>query len=282
MVTRGDNMSASQAEVFRSELVLPTDRTIVAYDGMKWPEIMATAEEVGPYTGIGKTNSAHVRPGGEYAVDKLASLGQLTMLDSKFHDIPETVRLSVKEATLAGGSLITVHASGGQKMLNAAAKGAQEGRDEITDVFKKRALPMLGHVLGITVLTSLEDEAFSIFNLDPEDTDAIQKKVIEFAHMALEAGLTGIVCSPLEAEALREISDFDSLLIVTPGITPIFAKTADDQKRTTNAIEAFERGADLIVVGRGINKAADYGLTKAEAATAVGEESAEGLARKAA
>ncbi len=270
------------ADIFRNELIVPTDRIIVAYDGMNWPQIMETAEAVGPVSGLGKTNSAHVRPGADFAVEQLASVGQFTMLDSKFHDIPRTVGLAVEEATLAGASLITVHASGGLDMLKAAAAGAQRGKDGIQDAFKKKALPNLGHVLGITVLTSLEDEAYSIFGLDPNDKDAIQKKVIEFAHLALEAGLTGIVCSPLEAEAIRSNTKFDSLLVVTPAITPDFAKKEGDQARTTNATQAMEAGADLIVVGSAINKASDYGMTKPEAAEAIGEEIAVGLDRRAA
>ena len=264
---------------FRNSLVLPTDRTIVAYDGMNWSQILETAEEVGPLTGLGKTNSAHVRLGADYAVDQLAATGQFTMLDFKFHDIPKTVELSVKEATLAGGSLITVHASGGAAMLAAAVKGAQEGRKEMRDVFKRQSVERLGLILGITVLTSLDaDDCESIFGIPRDDSDGIKKKVIEFAHIALDAGVDGIVCSPLEAKAVRANSNFDDLLVVTPGITPAFATTAEDQARTTTAADAMRDGADLVVVGRGINKAKDYGLSKAEAAQAVGDEIKEGLA----
>lgn len=264
--------------IFRAELVNPSDRIIVAYDGMKWPQIDVTAAEVGPLTGLGKTNAANVRSGGDFAVDHLASAGQLTMLDYKFHDIPPTVKNSVKEATLAGGSLITVHASGGVKMLEAAREGAEEGRREITDVFKRRSVSKLGHVLGITVLTSLDAvDCESIFGIPKEDEDGIKKKVVQFAHMVLDAGLTGIVCSPLEATAIRANSNFDSLLVVTPGITPAFAKTAGDQKRTTNATEAINNGADLVVIGRAINDAADYGLTKSEAAIETAAELQAGL-----
>lgn len=265
--------------VFRNELVLPTDRTIVAYDGLEWPQIVETAGEVGQLTGLGKTNSAHVRPGADYAVDTLAAQGQLTMLDFKFHDIPDTVQRSVREATMAGGSLITVHASGGPAMLEAAVKGAQEGREAVPDIFRQRSLPKLGHVLGITVLTSLDaTDCESIFGIPQDDTDGIKKKVVQFAHFALDAGLTGIVCSPLEARAVRANSNFDPLLVVTPAITPEFATKASDQKRSTNARQAMNDGVDLIVVGRAINKAGDYGLTKAEAAQAIGEEMKTGLA----
>jgi orotidine-5'-phosphate decarboxylase len=206
-------------------------------------------------------------------VNNLDENGQLAMLDFKFHDIPGTVERSVRKATRIGGSLITVHASGGQEMLEAAVVGAEKGRADFKDVFKNVTLPKVGHILGITVLTSLDaEDCFSIFGIPKDDEDGIKKKVLQFTEMALEAGLTGIVCSPLETEAIRSKSKFDSLLVVNPGITPMFAKKAGDQKRTTNATQAINAGADMVVVGGGINKASDYGMTKAEAAQAVGEE----------
>lgn len=278
-------MAEVGAEVFRQGLVNPADHIIVAYDGMPWHDIRVTGHEVGEFTGMGKTNSAHVRRGVDRVVTILDGFDQESMLDSKFHDIPETVALSVQAATEAGGSLITVHASGGFNMLEAAVRGAAIGRSNLEeDIREGRRTPVdisrVGHVLGITVLTSLQDEAYSIFGLDPEDTGAITKKVLEFTHMASDAGLTGVVCSPLEARAVREDPDLNHMLVVTPAITPRFAKKAGDQKRTTNAVEAIGDGADLIVVGRGINKAADYNLSKARASQLVGDEVGEGLERR--
>ncbi len=264
--------------VLREQLVLPSDRIIVAYDGMSWPAIIDTATEVGPYTGMGKTNSKHVRAGADHAVWTLSENGQRTMLDSKFHDIPGTVEDSLFEATLAGASLVTVHASGGVEMMQGAIKGRDRARAQFLNDDGSYNTSMVGNVLGITVLTSLGDEAYSIFGLDSRDKDAIKKKVVEFAHMAVDAGLDGIVCSPLETEAIRANSSFDGLLVVNPGLTPVFAIPAGDQKRTTTVKQAFEAGADFGVVGRGINKAADYGMTKVEASIAVGEEVRVGLA----
>lgn len=263
--------------VLREQLVLPSDRIIVAYDGMDWPEIINTASEIGQFTGMGKTNSKHVRSGANHAVWALSENGQRTMLDSKFNDIPGTVEDSLYEATLAGASLVTVHASGGVEMMRGAVKGRDRAREWFLKDDSNYNTSMVGNVLGITVLTSLGDEAYSIFGLDRDDKDAIRKKVVEFAHMAVDAGLDGIVCSPLETEAIRSHGEFNGLLVVNPGITPIFANTAADQKRTTNAKQAIEAGADFVVIGRGLNKAADYGMTKKEAAVAVGEEIKEGL-----
>lgn len=264
--------------VYREQLVEPGDRVIAALDNMGWDEAITQVTEIGAYIGMGKTNSLHQRLGSDHAVGTLAENGLYTMLDGKFHDIPETVEGHVREVTLSGASLITVHASGSVKMLEAAIRGRDKGRELTRNVFKQAAASKIGGVLGITVLTSLDgDDCESIFGIPKNDEDGIKKKVIQFAHMALDAGLDGIVCSSLELEAIRSNSNFDSLLTVVPGITPDFAKKADDQKRTTNAREAINSGADLIVVGRAINKAGDYGMTKATAAQAVAEEVKQGL-----
>ncbi len=264
------------AEILRQQIKDPSDRIIVAYDGLGWPEIIETANEVGQFTGYGKTNSAHVRSGADHAVSKLTEAGMLTMLDSKFHDIPQTVGLSVREATLSGASLITVHASGGLAMLKAAKEGRVKGLEDQKDVFKRALSDNLGHILGITVLTSLDsNDCYSIFGIDPTDEDGIKKKVVQFANMALEAGITGVVCSPLEARAIRANANLDPLLVVTPGITPSYAVTAGDQKRTSSPVDAINEGVDLIVVGRGIIKARDYGLNRVQAAQEIALEIAE-------
>ncbi len=257
--------------VYRSQLVEPGDRVISALDNMPWVEAIDQIGEIGSHIGMGKTNSLHQRLGSDYAVATLAENGLYTMLDGKYHDIPETVEAHVREVTQSGASLITVHASGGLNMLKAAVKGRDKGRELITDVFKRSSIDRIGGILGITVLTSLKDECESIYGEDA------RTKVVEFAHLALEAKLDGIVCSTEELEAIRANSNFDNLLTVVPGITPKFAKKAQDQKRTGTPAAAIQAGADLIVVGRGINKAADYGMTKAEAAQAIAEEVREGF-----
>lgn len=265
--------------IYREQLDQPGDRVISALDNMSWDEAIAQVNEIGAHIGMGKTNSLHQRVGADFAVSTLGENGLYTMLDAKYHDIPETVESHVREATLAGASLITVHASGGVEMLEGAVKGREKGRELTRDVFRQAAIDRIGGVLGITVLTSLDsDDCESIFGIPKEDPDGIKKKVVQFANMALDAGLDGIVCSSLELEAIRSNSNFDGLLTVVAGITPVFAKKAGDQKRTTNAREAISSGADFVVVGRAINKAGDYGMTKAEAAQAVAEEVKEGLA----
>lgn len=260
--------------LYREQLEAPGDRVISALDDMTWDEAIAQAQEIGPYIGMAKTNSLHQRLGSDHSVATLAANGLYTMHDGKYHDIPNTVQAHVREVTQSGASLITIHASGGLAMLQAAVKGRDEGRELVQDVFQRSSIDRIGGLLGITVLTSLKDECESIFGEDAKT------KVIQFANMALDAGLDGIVCSVEELEAIRANSNFDSLLTVVPGITPSFAKPAEDQKRTGTPAAAIEAGADMLVIGRGINKAGNYGMTKAEAAQAIAVEVGEALPGK--
>ena len=262
-----------QENIYRAQLEVPGDRVISAFDNMTWHAAAAQAEEIGPHIGYAKTNALHQRKGTDHAVQTVADYGLLDFVDGKYHDIPETVESHLREVTQSGAALVTVHAAGNVPMLKAAVKGRNEGQDLVKNPFMRSSINRIGGILGITVLTSLDfDDCVSIFGIDEEDKDAKKKKVIQFANMALEAELDGIVCSAVEVDAIRANSNFDTLLTVVPGITPPFAKKAEDQKATGTPTDAINRGADLIVVGRGINKASDYGMTKAEAAKAIADE----------
>ena len=166
-------------------------------------------------------------------------------LDLKFHDIPNTVAQAARAATALGVFMMTVHIQGGEEMLKAAMRAAQEKSAELKIERPK--------IVGITVLTS-------------EVCDNVEKKVLERAKIAQDAGLDGAVCSAQEAAAVRNACGKD-FIIVTPGIRPKSTQ-ADDQKRVATAREAFEAGANYIVVGRPII-AAENPL---EAATALLQE----------
>lgn len=251
----------------RDDIQAPSDRVIVALDNMTWDKATAIIEETAPYTGMAKANSLAQRFGWEHAIQTIASLGVLTMADTKFHDIPETVRLQVKEVTECGASLITVHASGGSAMLEGALAGRDEGRERLWLAPFKNIIPgRLGRILGITVLTSLDaEDSISIYGDEPEE------KVLQYAHMALDAGIDGIVCSGKELRAIRAVSAFDGLITVVPGITPEWAKKAGDQKRVVTPAEAVREGADYIVVGRAITQPPE-GIGYAEAAQRIADE----------
>lgn len=165
--------------------------------------------------------------------------GFKTFLDLKFHDIPNTVARDVGTMTTHGADMINMHASGGIEMMQAARIRAENVAKD-----KNIAKPIL---LGVTILTSIDEEGFqSQFGSERQ----LSEQVVYLAQQAKEAGLGGVVASPLEIEPIRKACG-DDFMIVTPGIRPRWAETGD-QKRITTPAEAISRGADFIVVGRPI------------------------------
>lgn len=162
--------------------------------------------------------------------------GKGIFLDLKFHDIPETVKGAMRSASALGADLITVHTSDGQAMMKAAVEASGKSR-----------------VLGVTVLTSLSGEAFSEAGIDAKFSP--ESLVLHRAKSAKAAGCAGIVCSGQEARSIRESFGPD-FLIVTPGVRSAH-DAIGDQKRVVTPGEAVRNGADYIVVGRPIRKAAD-------------------------
>jgi orotidine-5'-phosphate decarboxylase len=251
------------ASEYRETINQPGDRVIVALDNMDWNMAAEVIGEVGQYVGMGKANSLAQRYGWEHAVRTIGELGAATFADTKFHDIPQTVELQTEAVAACGARLITVHASGGRAMLEAA----MTGRDKAFNNQDQASYDdLLGGILGITVLTSIDAETcVSIYGEEPE------KKVVEFAHLALDAGIDGIVCSGKELRAIRAISALDDLITVVPGITPKWTQKAGDQKRIVTPTEALESGADFIVVGRAITQP-PQGIGREEAAERIATE----------
>ncbi len=162
-----------------------------------------------------------------------------TFLDLKFHDIPNTVARDVSTMTKHGANMINMHASGGFEMMQAARFSADAAADDAGI-----PNPVL---LGVTILTSMDEQGFqSNFGSERQLTE----QVVFLAKQAKEAGLDGVVASPLEIEPIRKACG-DNFLIVTPGIRPKWADPGD-QRRITTPAEAINRGADFIVVGRPI------------------------------
>ena len=170
--------------------------------------------------------------------------GYNTFVDLKFHDIPNTVARDVGMMTKHGANMINMHASGGLVMMKAARASAD-------DAAYKADIPR-PILLGVTILTSIEEVSF---RLSFASARTLSEQVVYFAQLAQEAGLDGVVASPLEIEPIRRACG-DNFLIVTPGIRPEWAETGD-QRRITTPAEAIQRGADYIVVGRPIIEAED-------------------------
>lgn len=176
-------------------------------------------------------------PGFVRELAKVASV----MLDLKLHDIPETVSRAIKAAGDLGVEMVTLHISGGIRMMETAARTAQ-------------VYPHL-KLLGVTVLTShTEQELHRMGQMHPNVT--IEDRVIHYARLAEEAGLHGVVASPLEAKVLRLNLHSPEFLIITPGIRPA-GTDMNDQARATTPSAAIQAGASMLVVGRPITRAQD-------------------------
>jgi orotidine-5'-phosphate decarboxylase len=175
---------------------------------------------------------------GPAAVKAAHARGFDVFLDLKFHDIPATVAKAVSAAADLGVWMVNVHASGGPRMLTAAA-----------EMLANRANPPL--LIGVTVLTSMAEDELRQLGVGAP----LEEHVLHLAGLVKDAGLDGIVCSALEAEVMKSRFGKDFLL-VTPGIRPE-GSPADDQKRIVTPKEAIRWGSDYLVIGRPITKASD-------------------------
>lgn len=179
---------------------------------------------------------------GPQIVREFNERGFKVFLDLKFHDIPHQVRGAARSAALAGANLLSVHGLGSGAML-AACRGGAEAASEI-----RGSRPKL---VAITVLTSMNQDALSEIGVDAPVAD----EAARLAKLAQNNGIDGVVCSPMEAEAMRALLGPDAL-IVTPGVRPAGADLGD-QSRVATPSQAIERGASHIVVGRPITGADD-------------------------
>lgn len=163
-------------------------------------------------------------------------------LDLKFHDIPNTVGKAIRALQGLPIWLLTIHTSGGPAMMQAAA----EASHWLADQGQKRP-----NVLGVTVLTSMDQADLAETGVAHD----IPTQVAKLGLLAEKSGLDGLVCSPHEIELLRGKVN-GNMLLVTPGIRPA-GSAMGDQKRALTPKQAVELGADYLVIGRPITKAAD-------------------------
>ena len=159
-------------------------------------------------------------------------------LDLKFHDIPNTVAKACAVAADLGVWMLNVHASGGQRMMEAAKEAVEQAGTGAL-------------LIAVTVLTSMEQSDLVQIGLDVAPLDQVKR----LAGLAKQSGLDGVVCSAQEAEHLKQHCGADFQL-VTPGIRPAGAAT-DDQRRIMTPAQAQSVGVDYMVIGRPITQAND-------------------------
>lgn len=176
---------------------------------------------------------------GPQILEKIKSRGHNIFLDLKLHDIPNTVKSTMRNLAKLNVDIVDLQCAGGIEMMKAAIEGLEEGK-----IGDKRPL-----CIGITQLTSTSKE---MMNNELLIDGEIMDVVLHYAKNAKKAGLDGVVCSVLESNKIHELCG-DDFLTVTPGIR-LKNDSKDDQKRVATPKTALEEGSSYIVVGRSITK----------------------------
>ena len=195
------------------------------------------AINIKPYVGGLKLGLEFFTSCGINGIKQIEELGLPLFIDLKFYDIPNTVTSALKNILEINPMFTTIHCTGGRKMMTECMK-------------LKNEMDSTTNIIGVTVLTSFDDQAIKEVGFNTSVIDTIN----QVASLADECSLDGLVCSPLEAQKLK--NSFPALQLIVPGIRNSSEQT-NDQKRTLSAKEAIDNGADILVIGRPITEASD-------------------------
>jgi orotidine-5'-phosphate decarboxylase len=207
---------------------------IIALDVESAEEARALVRKIGPQVEIYKVGMELYAAAGMAFARELTDSGKRVFLDMKFYDIGETVKRAVAQVAKAGVSFLTVH--GSRSVMRAAVEG-------------KAGAPL--QLLAVTVLTSYDQTDMADLGYECEVARLVDLR----ASKAMEAGIDGVVCSPLEAARVRSITGPGAVL-VTPGVRSA-GSGKGDQKRVATPREAMAAGANYLVIGRQVTRAAD-------------------------
>ena len=216
-------------------------KILCALDTGDLNEALATVRKLSPYVGGFKIGHGLTLPNGLEVIDRLQDAGaERIFLDLKFHDIPNSVALAVREAAKHDVWMLTIHIAGGPAMMDAAVAEARANSED---------KPL---IVGVSVLTSL-DERF--LKEDLAVARSVLDHMLYLSDMAMDCGLDGVVCSPEEVKSMRARIGHRGC-IVTPGIR---LSTGDkhDQQRVGSAQQALSDGADYLVIGRALTHCDD-------------------------
>jgi orotidine-5'-phosphate decarboxylase len=211
---------------------------IVALDYPSAEPALALASRLSPELCRLKVGKELFTRSGPSLVEALQARGFEVFLDLKFHDIPNTVAGAVRSAAELGVWMVNVHASGGRRMMEAAAEALQG--------FEQKPL-----LIAVTVLTSMSDDDLRELGY----TESAAERVLRLAALTQDCGLDGVVCSAMEASQLRTERGAQFCL-VTPGIR-LAGDDAGDQRRVLTPADAVANGSDYLVIGRSVTGAED-------------------------
>jgi len=211
---------------------------VVALDYPTPKQAIEMAKQLDPSKCRVKVGKELFTASGPVILEQLHKMDFDVFLDLKFHDIPNTCAGAVAAAAELGVWMVNVHASGGERMMNAAAEA----------IANKNNKPLL---IAVTVLTSMEQSDLAGIGLDIEPRQQVER----LAKLAKQSGVDGVVSSAQEIQLIKNLCGND-FLTVTPGIRPV-GSAAGDQRRIMTPQEAVNIGGDYLVIGRPITQAED-------------------------
>lgn len=227
----------SGAKISKSEISLCDPRIIVALDFPDQVEALELARRLDRSLCRIKVGKELFTRAGPQLIEKLMRLDFEIFLDLKFHDIPNTAASACTAAAALGVWMINVHALGGKKMLLACRESLHQKNTKL---------------IAVTLLTSLQREDLDEVGLFDTPAHIVQR----LALLTQQCGLDGVVCSALEAAQLRSSGLIEEFLLVTPGIR-LADSGYNDQARVATPRQAVQNGADYLVIGRPITRAAE-------------------------